>query len=238
MTGRGWRLLCVRQFLDLGKGLLQTLVEEYISGLILYCGRFFSTHAETHLYVGHLHARALFAHENVIDIHQDVALQGHGEPLSRQKGHSIHEHQLVQPEDQVVAKQDPLDAVVEPQVLHHRREQSSVLPNRRNALRRLGLGQQHGLVRRVVGLENGPVVPGEGSWQGLPGSGDEEQGGLGVDRAVLQTQVRVEEEGEAFQLGTEQTVFIGLNTRGTETRERNHTHSSKIRVMKTEVHWI
>lgn len=75
----------------------------------------------------------------------------------------------------------------------------------------------------MVGLENGPVVPGEGTWQGLPGSSDEEQGGLGVDCTVLQTQVRVKEEGEAFQLCTEQTVFIGLITRETrDKREKSH----------------
>lgn len=62
----------------------------------------------------------------------------------------------------------------------------------------------------MVGLENSPVIPRQWTWQGLPRSSDKEQGGLGVDRAVLQTQVRVEEKGEAFQLRTEQTVFIGL----------------------------
>ena len=191
----------------------------------------------THLYIRHLHACPLFAHKDVIYIHQEVALQGQRQPLPRQKGHSVHEHQLVQPEHQVVAEQDPLDAVVEPQVLHHGRQQSGVLPHRRDALGRLGLGQQHGLVRRVVGLEHGPVVPGERTWQGLPGSSDEEQGGLGVDGAVLQTQVRVKKEGEAFQLRTEQTVFIGLINRETA-RERNQTDSSYTGVMKTESYWI
>lgn len=75
----------------------------------------------------------------------------------------------------------------------------------------------------MVGLENGPVIPRERSWQGLAGSSDKEQGGLGVDRAVLQTQVRVKKEGEAFQLCTEQAVFIGLINRETETREKSHT---------------
>lgn len=74
----------------------------------------------------------------------------------------------------------------------------------------------------MVGLENGPVIPGEGTWQGLPRSSDKEQGGLGVDNAVLQTQVRVKKEGEAFQLCAEQTVFIGLINRETETREKSH----------------
>lgn len=90
----------------------------------------------------------------------------------------------------------------------------------------------------MVGLENGPVIPRERTWQGLPGSGDKEQRGLGVDCAVLQTQVGVKKEGEAFQLCTEQTVFIGLMNRETETRERNHTDSSYTRVMKTEMYWI
>ena len=176
------------------------------------------THAQTHLYIRHLHACALLAHEDVIYIHQDVALQGQREPLPCQKGHSVHKHQLVQPEDQVVAEQDPLDAIMEPQVLHHRREQSSILAHRCDTLRWLGLGQQHGLVCWVVGLEDRPVVPREGTWQGLPGPSDEEQGGLGVYCAVLQAQVRVKKEGEAFQLSTEQTVFIGLINTETETR--------------------
>lgn len=70
----------------------------------------------------------------------------------------------------------------------------------------------------MVGLKNSPVISGEGTWQRLPRSSDEEKRGLGVDRAVLQTQVRVKKEGEAFQLCTEQTVFIGL----TETRKKSH----------------
>lgn len=211
-------------------------------GFIFYSASFLvfflPPHTQTlrilYLNIRHLHAGAFFAHKDVIYIHQDVTLQGHREPLPGEKGHSVHKHQLVQPEGQVVAKQDPLDAVMEPQVLHHRREQSGVLPYRRNALRRLGLGQQHGLVRRVVGLENGPVVAGEGAWQGLPRSSDEEQRGLWVDRAVLQAQVRVKEEREAFQLCTEQTVFIGLVTRQRERdgemregERKNITDSSK-----------
>lgn len=174
----------------------------------------------THLHVGHLHAGALLAHKYIIYIHEDVALQGQREPLPSQKGHSVYKHQLVQPEVQVVAKQDPLDAVMQPQVLHHRREHCSMLPYRRNALRRLGLGHQHGLVRRVVGLEHGPVVPGQRTRQGLSGSGDEEKRGLGVDSAVLQTQVGVKKEGEAFELRTEQTVLIGLSN--TNKQEQIH----------------
>lgn len=94
----------------------------------------------THLYIRHLHAGALLAHKDVIYIHQDVALQGQWEPLPRQKGHSIHKHQFVQPEDQIIPEQDPLNTVMEPQVLHHWREQSSILPHRCNALSWLGLG--------------------------------------------------------------------------------------------------
>lgn len=90
----------------------------------------------------------------------------------------------------------------------------------------------------MVGLENGPVIPGERTWQGLPGSSDKKQGGLGVDGAVLQTQVRVKKEGEAFQLCTEQTVLIGLINGETKTREINHTDSSYTRLMKTEMYWI
>lgn len=139
----------------------------------------------SHLDVGHLHAGALFAHEDVVDVHQDVALQGHGQPLPGEEGHGVHEHQLVQPEGQVVAEQDPLDAVVEAQVLHHRRQQSGVLADGGDAVGRLSLGQQHGLVGGVVGLEDGPVVPGERTGQRLPRAGDEEQRGLWVDCAVL-----------------------------------------------------
>lgn len=83
----------------------------------------------------------------------------------------------------------------------------------------------------MVGLEDGPVVPGEGAGQGLSRSRDEKKGGLGVDRAVLQTQVRVKKEGEAFQLRTEQTVLIGL------TRERNDRDSSITRVINTHMYW-
>ena len=88
----------------------------------------------------------------------------------------------------------------------------------------------------MVGLEHGPVVPWEGAGQGVPGAGDEEQRGLGVDCAVLQTQVGVEEEGEAFQLCTEETVFIGLIN--TEREERNDTDLSYATEMKTEKYWI
>lgn len=77
------------------------------------------THAQTHLDIRHLHPCALFAHKDVIYVHQDVALQRHRELLPRQKGHCIDKNQLVQPEDQVVAKQDPLDTIMKPQVLHH-----------------------------------------------------------------------------------------------------------------------
>lgn len=83
----------------------------------------------------------------------------------------------------------------------------------------------------MVGLEDGPVIPGEGTRQGLSRSRNEKQGGLGVDCAVLQTQVRMKKEGEAFQLRTEQTVLIGL------TRETNHRDSSLTRVIKTQMYW-
>lgn len=62
----------------------------------------------------------------------------------------------------------------------------------------------------MVGLEDGPVVPGQGAGEGLARACDEEEGGLGIDRAVLQAQVGMEEEGESFELGTQQAVLIGL----------------------------
>lgn len=122
----------------------------------------------SHLDVGHLHAGALFAHEDVVDVHQDVALQRHGQPLPGEEGHGVNEHQLVQPEGQVVTKQDPLDAIVETQVLDHRRQQSGVLADGGDAVGRLGLGQQHRLVGGVVGLEDSPVVSGKRTRQRLP----------------------------------------------------------------------
>lgn len=185
----------------------------------------------SHLDVRHLHAGALFAHEDVINVHQDVALQGHGQPLPSEEGHGVHEHQLVQPEGQVVAEQNPLDAIVEAQVLDHRRQQCGVLADGGDAVRRLGLGQQHGLIGGVVGLEDSPVVPGERTRQRLPRAGDEEQRGLWVDCAVLQTQVRVQEEGEAFQLCTQQTVFIGLVGRKKHTAREGEmkTHEKVIK---------
>lgn len=193
--------------------------------------------SSSHLDVGHLHAGALFAHEDVVDVHQDVALQGHGQPLPGEEGHGVHEHQLVQPEAQVVAEQDPLDAIVEAQVLDHRWQQSGVLADGGHAVRRLSLGQQHGLVGGVVGLEDSPIVPGKWTRQRLPRAGDEEQRGLWVDGAVLQSQVRVQEEGEAFQLRTQQTVFIGLVGRKKHTaREgeiKTHERVIKERAMQT-----
>lgn len=75
----------------------------------------------------------------------------------------------------------------------------------------------------MVGLEHGPVFPGQGAGQWLTRSCDEKQRGLRVDHAVLQAQVRMEEEGEAFQLCTQQTVFIGLMKREKETEtEKSH----------------
>ena len=98
-------------------------------------------------------------------------------------------------------------------VSHHGGQQRGSEPQRRHAVGRLGLGQQDGQVRGVVGLEHGPVVPGQRAREGLAGARDEEEGRAGVDAAVLQAQVGVQVEGEALELGAQKAVLIGLRER-------------------------
>lgn len=146
-----------------------------------------------YLHVLHFHACALLAHEDIIDVHQDVAVQRQREALAREEGHGVDEDELVQPEVEVVAEQHSLNAVVEAQVLDHcgvqRRVQAGVRPQVRDGLGGARLGQQHRFVGGVVGLEHGPVLAGQHALLYLAGPRHIEQRGLGVDAAVLQAQV-------------------------------------------------
>lgn len=167
-----------------------------------------------YLHVLHLHACALLAHKDVVNVHQDVAVQRQREALAREEGHSVHEDKLVQPEVEVVAEQHALDAIVEAQVLDHGGVQCGVQPGVRAQVRdglgRARLGQQHWLVGGVVGLEHSPVLTGQHALLHLAGPCHVEQRGPGVDATVLQAQVRVQEQGEAFELCTQQAVLVGL----------------------------
>lgn len=124
----------------------------------------------------------------------------------------------MQPKVEVVAKQHTLDAVVEAQVLHHSSMQGGMQAGIRTQVRDgLGgarLGQQHWLIGRVVGLEDRPVLAGQHALLHLTGPRHVEQWGLGVDAAVLQAQVRMQEKREAFELCTQQAVLIGLQQCG------------------------
>lgn len=126
----------------------------------------------------------------------------------------------MQPEVEVVPKKDTLDAVVQAQVLDHRGVQRGVQPGVRaqvrDGLRRARLGQQHRLVSGVVRLEHSPVLAGQHALLHLTGPGHVEQRGLRVDAAVLQAQVRVQEQGETFELRAQQAVLIGLQQGGEE----------------------
>lgn len=124
----------------------------------------------------------------------------------------------MQPKVEVVAKQHALDAVVEAQVLDHSgmqgSVQASVCAQVWDGLGGSRLGQQHWFVGGVVGLEHGPVLSGQHAFLYLTGPCHVEQWGLGVDAAVLQAQVRMQEEGEAFELRAQQAVLIGLQRVG------------------------
>lgn len=124
----------------------------------------------------------------------------------------------MQPKVEVVAKQHTLDAVVEAQVLHHSSMQggmqAGIGTQVRDGLGGARLGQQHWLIGRVVGLEDRPVLAGQHALLHLTGPRHVEQWGLGVDAAVLQAQVRMQEKREAFELCTQQAVLIGLQRCG------------------------
>lgn len=112
----------------------------------------------THLHIRHLHPGPFLAHKYVIDVHQYEAVQGQRQSVCSEEGHGVHEHQLVEPEGEVVSEQNPLDPVVKPEILHHRGVQKSSEPS---ALRRTGFRQQNRLVGGVIGQEDGPIVPGK-----------------------------------------------------------------------------
>ncbi|TNN34473.1 hypothetical protein EYF80_055367 [Liparis tanakae] len=115
----------------------------------------------THLHVRHLHTGSFLADEYVVHVHQDVAVQGQAQSLPRQVGNGVHKHQLVKPVVEVVSKENPLNAVVEPQVLDHGGVEGpgGAGSKVRQCFRGLGAGQKHWFIGRVVGLEYGPVIP-------------------------------------------------------------------------------
>lgn len=113
-----------------------------------------------YLYIVDVHPCPLLPNEDVIDVNQNVPLQGERELLSRQEGDGINEDELVEPEGQVVPKEDSLDAIMQAQVLDDSCIASSPGQRGRRGPGGLQLTQQHGLVAGVVGLEHRPVLTG------------------------------------------------------------------------------
>lgn len=111
-----------------------------------------------HLNIRHLHPGPFLAHKYVINVHQYEAVQGQRQSLWGEEGHGVNKHQLMKPEGKVVSEQDPLDPVVQPEILHHGCVQKTTEPN---ALPRTGFRQQNRLVGGVIGLEDGPIIPGK-----------------------------------------------------------------------------
>lgn len=124
----------------------------------------------------------------------------------------------MQPKVEVVAKEHTLDAIMEAQVLDHSSMQcsmqASVCTQVWDGLGGACLGQQHWFIGRVVGLEHGPVLTGQHTFLYLTGPCHIEQWGLGVDAAVLQAQVGMQEKRKPFELCTQQAVLIGLQRCG------------------------
>lgn len=109
---------------------------------------------------------------------------------------------------------------MEAQVLDHssmqRSMQASISTQVWDGLGGACLGQQHWFIGRMVGLEHSPILSGQHAFLYLTRPCHIEQWGLGVDAAVFQAQVRMQEEREAFELCTQQAVLIGLQQCGVE----------------------
>lgn len=142
-----------------------------------------------YLYIRHFHASALFSHKYIIYVDEDIAIKRETQALASQVGNAIHENQFVQPEIEVIAKENPLDPVMQTQILHHRGMQCFVGGQVRNGLWGLRAGQQHRFVGAVVWLEYGPVITRQGTLLHLISPCNVEQRSTGVDVIVPQPQV-------------------------------------------------
>lgn len=158
----------------------------------------------------HLHAGAFFANKDIINIYQDVAVKGEGKPLASKERNCIYEDQFVQPKVEIVAKEDPLDAIMEAQVLDHSGMESCINAHVWNGFCRLGLGQEDRFIGGMVRLEDCPILPWKLSFLYLAGTCDIQEWRFGIDAAVFKCKVGVEKEWEAFQLSTEQAVLVSL----------------------------
>ncbi|KAK4821246.1 hypothetical protein QYF61_016545 [Mycteria americana] len=72
------------------------------------------------LMLGHFHASALFSHKYIINVDEDIAIKRETEALASQVGNGIHKNEFVQPKIEVIAEENPLDPIMQTQVLHHR----------------------------------------------------------------------------------------------------------------------
>lgn len=103
-----------------------------------------------YLYIRYFHASALFSHKYIIDVNKDIAIKCETEAFASQVGNGIHENEFVQPKIEVIAEENPLDPIMQTQVLHHCGMQCFVSGQVRNGLRGFCAGQQHWLIRAVV----------------------------------------------------------------------------------------
>lgn len=163
-----------------------------------------------YLHVVDVHPRPLLPDKDVVDVNQNVPLQGERQLLSRQEGDGVDEDELVEPEGQVVPKEDSLDAVVQAQVLDDGCIESSPGQRGWGGPGGLQLAQEHGLVGGMVELEHRPVLAGQGALLHPGRFGDAQQGRPRVHHAVSEGHVVVQLQWQPFQSGARGAVLVGF----------------------------